>query len=55
MTTSSRGLCERPIDISFDRGGTFTDIFVYINGIGHIFKILSVDPANYNDASAEVG
>lgn len=42
-----------PINISIDRGGTFTDIFANVDGVEHIFKILSVDPANYNDAPTE--
>jgi 5-oxoprolinase (ATP-hydrolysing) len=40
--------------ISIDRGGTFTD--VHASRPGHsdiILKLLSVDPANYNDAPTE--
>ena len=42
------------IQISIDRGGTFTDIHASIPGQDDIIlKVLSVDPANYNDAPTE--
>ncbi|OAG02596.1 uncharacterized protein CC84DRAFT_1150543 [Paraphaeosphaeria sporulosa] len=42
------------IDISIDRGGTFCDVLVQTPGKGDfIFKLLSVDPANYRDAPTE--
>lgn len=37
-----------------DRGGTFTDVWASIPGQEDIvIKLLSVDPANYDDAPAE--
>lgn len=47
--TSSLG-----IRISIDRGGTFTDVHASIPGRDDIIlKLLSVDPANYQDAPTE--
>jgi 5-oxoprolinase (ATP-hydrolysing) len=44
----------KDIQISIDRGGTFTDIHATIPGRKDIIlKVLSVDPANYNDAPTE--
>ncbi|KLO99239.1 Uncharacterized protein Y057_14493 [Fusarium fujikuroi] len=40
--------------ISIDRGGTFTDVHAIIPGRPDIvLKLLSVDPAHYNDAPTE--
>lgn len=37
-----------------DRGGTFTDVVVfYADGKEKVFKLLSQDPDNYNDAPIE--
>uniref|UniRef100_A0A1D1XQS7 5-oxoprolinase n=1 Tax=Anthurium amnicola TaxID=1678845 RepID=A0A1D1XQS7_9ARAE len=38
-----------------DRGGTFTDIYAEVPGRpdSHVMKLLSVDPANYDDAPIE--
>ncbi|XP_062093597.1 5-oxoprolinase 1-like [Humulus lupulus] len=38
-----------------DRGGTFTDVYAEIPGYpdGRVLKLLSVDPANYEDAPVE--
>ncbi|KAK4433785.1 5-oxoprolinase [Sesamum alatum] len=38
-----------------DRGGTFTDVYAEIPGRpeGRVMKLLSVDPANYDDAPVE--
>ncbi|KAL1863104.1 hypothetical protein Daus18300_008096 [Diaporthe australafricana] len=45
---------ERPVRISIDRGGTFTDCVAGITGQEDIvIKILSVDPRNYPDAPTE--
>ncbi|KPI35974.1 uncharacterized protein AB675_10518 [Cyphellophora attinorum] len=42
------------INISIDRGGTFTDIHASVPGKPDIIlKLLSVDPANYQDAPTE--
>ncbi|KAK5637337.1 hypothetical protein RRF57_013049 [Xylaria bambusicola] len=42
------------VRISIDRGGTFTDIHTSVPGNDDIIlKVLSVDPANYDDASTE--
>ncbi|CCE82366.1 Piso0_002089 [Millerozyma farinosa CBS 7064] len=42
------------IKIAIDRGGTFTDFYARIPGKEDlVFKLLSVDPANYNDAPTE--
>lgn len=42
------------VQISIDRGGTFCDVWANIPGKGEIiFKLLSEDPDNYNDAPAE--
>lgn len=44
----------RNIRIAIDRGGTFTDIHAAIPGEPDlVFKLLSVDPANYKDAPTE--
>ena len=41
--------------ICIDRGGTFTDVYAEIPGQpdGRVLKLLSVDPANYDDAPVE--
>ncbi|KAH6082085.1 hypothetical protein HBI65_207560 [Parastagonospora nodorum] len=42
------------IEISIDRGGTFTDVLIRSKGINDlVFKLLSVDPRNYRDAPTE--
>lgn len=42
------------IKIAIDRGGTFCDVIAKVPGQhDHVFKLLSVDPANYNDAPTE--
>ena len=42
------------VRISIDRGGTFTDIHASVPGKDDIvIKVLSVDPANYDDAPTE--
>ncbi|KAI0198959.1 5-oxoprolinase [Astrocystis sublimbata] len=44
------------IRIAIDRGGTFTDVHAYIPNSSKpeaVFKLLSVDPANYHDAPTE--
>ncbi|BFZ63538.1 hypothetical protein YB2330_004663 [Saitoella coloradoensis] len=42
------------INIAIDRGGTFTDVWASFPGKGDvIFKLLSVDPDNYQDAPIE--
>lgn len=39
---------------AIDRGGTFTDIFAQCpGGKVRVMKLLSVDPANYEDAPRE--
>ncbi|XWW93837.1 hypothetical protein V2A60_001774 [Cordyceps javanica] len=43
----------RGIRIAIDRGGTFTDCVGEHNGEEIIIKLLSEDPANYNDAPLE--
>jgi 5-oxoprolinase (ATP-hydrolysing) len=46
-------------DFSIDRGGTFTDIFCQVTNSSTneqetvVMKLLSVDPANYQDAPTE--
>ncbi|KAJ6075931.1 hypothetical protein N7499_007912 [Penicillium canescens] len=48
------GTNKKPLRISIDRGGTFTDcICKVINGNDILVKILSVDPKNYADAPTE--
>jgi 5-oxoprolinase (ATP-hydrolysing) len=51
---------KRSIRIAIDRGGTFTDVFAQDDAIHSSnlsrqihFKLLSVDPKNYNDANVE--
>lgn len=39
--------------IAIDRGGTFTDVIYNYGGKEGAFKILSVDPNNYQDANVE--
>lgn len=47
--TVQKGIC-----ISIDRGGTFTDVLAIIpNQEDYVFKLLSVDPNNYQDANIE--
>ena len=49
------------IRVAIDRGGTFTDVYAEIDRCvnssvetsAHVFKLLSVDPGNYSDASQE--
>ena len=42
------------IKIAIDRGGTFTDIWATAPGQPDlVFKLLSVDPSNYDDAPTE--
>ncbi|KAL4933948.1 Hydantoinase B/oxoprolinase-domain-containing protein [Aspergillus undulatus] len=42
------------IKVSLDRGGTFTDVVViYPDGSEKVFKLLSRDPKNYQDAPIE--
>lgn len=42
------------IKIAIDRGGTFTDIWATAPGQPDlVFKLLSVDPGNYDDAPVE--
>ncbi|KAH6899929.1 Hydantoinase B/oxoprolinase-domain-containing protein [Thelonectria olida] len=50
MTAST---LKRGIRIAIDRGGTFTDCVGEHNGEEIIIKLLSEDPANYNDAPLE--
>ncbi|KAH6652935.1 hydantoinase B/oxoprolinase [Truncatella angustata] len=44
---------ERGIRIAIDRGGTFTDCVGTLNGQDIVIKLLSEDPANYDDAPLE--
>ncbi|KAL4910751.1 hypothetical protein BDW74DRAFT_164568 [Aspergillus multicolor] len=42
------------IKVSIDRGGTFTDVIsIYPDGTEKVFKLLSRDPKNYQDAPIE--
>lgn len=44
----------RPLRISIDRGGTFTDCIAHVHEAEDIVvKILSVDASNYDDAPTE--
>ena len=44
---------QRGIRIAIDRGGTFTDCIGTLNGEDVVIKLLSEDPANYEDAPLE--
>lgn len=46
---------EEKLRFCIDRGGTFTDVYAEIPGRadGQVLKLLSVDPANYDDAPVE--
>ncbi|KAK0591883.1 hypothetical protein LWI29_009714 [Acer saccharum] len=46
---------EEKLRFCVDRGGTFTDVYAEIPGQpdGRVLKLLSVDPANYDDAPVE--
>ncbi|KAJ6402458.1 hypothetical protein OIU84_014536 [Salix udensis] len=46
---------EEKLRFCIDRGGTFTDVYAEIPGMsdGRDLKLLSVDPANYEDAPVE--
>ena len=48
---------ERGFRFAIDRGGTFTDVYALCPGEAkpRCVKLLSVDPANYDDAPREVG
>lgn len=47
-------ITERPLRISIDRGGTFTDCIAKVRGREDIVvKTLSVDKLNYDDAPTE--
>ncbi|CAK7344073.1 unnamed protein product [Dovyalis caffra] len=48
-------LNEEKLRFCIDRGGTFTDVYAEIPGKtdGQVLKLLSVDPANYEDAPVE--
>ena len=47
-------MASRSFKFSIDRGGTFTDIYCSIgNDKQVVLKLLSEDPANYNDAPTE--
>ncbi|ODV93510.1 hypothetical protein PACTADRAFT_46885 [Pachysolen tannophilus NRRL Y-2460] len=42
------------VRIAIDRGGTFTDVIAFVPGKeNYVFKLLSVDPSNYDDANIE--
>lgn len=42
------------IKVAIDRGGTFTDVLAIMPGKEeYVFKLLSVDPSNYQDANIE--
>ncbi|CAJ2502848.1 Uu.00g102420.m01.CDS01 [Anthostomella pinea] len=43
----------RAVRIAIDRGGTFTDCVGTLNGEDVVIKLLSEDPANYDDAPLE--
>ncbi|KAI1639564.1 5-oxoprolinase [Biscogniauxia mediterranea] len=49
----SRDQNHRGIRIAIDRGGTFTDCVGTLNGEDVVIKLLSEDPANYEDAPLE--
>ncbi|KAI2638964.1 Hydantoinase B/oxoprolinase-domain-containing protein [Hypomontagnella submonticulosa] len=44
---------DRGVRIAIDRGGTFTDCVGTLNGKDVVIKLLSEDPANYDDAPLE--
>ncbi|KAI1208675.1 Hydantoinase B/oxoprolinase-domain-containing protein [Annulohypoxylon truncatum] len=44
---------DRGVRIAIDRGGTFTDCVGTLNGKNVVIKLLSEDPANYDDAPLE--
>ena len=46
---------KRAFRFSIDRGGTFTDVYAEVPGVPgfKVVKLLSVDPANYDDAPRE--
>ncbi|XP_074282946.1 5-oxoprolinase 1 [Silene latifolia] len=48
-------LSSEKLRVCIDRGGTFTDVYAEIPGQpeGHVMKLLSVDPSNYDDAPVE--
>uniref|UniRef100_A0A2K2AS26 5-oxoprolinase n=1 Tax=Populus trichocarpa TaxID=3694 RepID=A0A2K2AS26_POPTR len=52
---SSKKKEEEKLRFCIDRGGTFTDVYAEISGKsdGRDLKLLSVDPANYEDAPVE--
>ncbi|KAI0601260.1 5-oxoprolinase [Biscogniauxia sp. FL1348] len=49
----SRDQKHRGVRIAIDRGGTFTDCVGTLNGEDVVIKLLSEDPANYEDAPLE--
>ncbi|KAK3402844.1 Hydantoinase B/oxoprolinase-domain-containing protein [Sordaria brevicollis] len=53
MGSSQQQQKDRGVRIAIDRGGTFTDCVGNYNGEDIVIKLLSVDPANYDDAPLE--
>ncbi|CDR45912.1 CYFA0S20e01728g1_1 [Cyberlindnera fabianii] len=41
------------VSIAIDRGGTFTDVIYKVDSVEKTFKLLSVDPDNYDDSNIE--
>lgn len=41
------------VSIAIDRGGTFTDVIYKVGTVEKTFKLLSVDPDNYEDSNIE--
>ncbi|XP_078052586.1 5-oxoprolinase [Augochlora pura] len=47
-------MCQKKFEFAIDRGGTFTDVYARCpGGKVRVMKLLSVDPANYQDAPRE--
>ncbi len=46
-------LADHPVYFSVDRGGTFTDVYAQYGNISLTEKLLSHDPAHYDDAPSE--
>ncbi|XP_033333786.2 5-oxoprolinase [Megalopta genalis] len=47
-------MCQAKFEFAIDRGGTFTDVYARCpGGKVRVMKLLSVDPANYQDAPRE--
>lgn len=54
MKQCTSNMSNEKFEFAIDRGGTFTDVYARCpGGKIRVMKLLSVDPANYEDAPRE--